>query len=285
MFVSLRWCALVQSIGAELSRAGSYQLSQLGLSVVFVRLTLETVEGSTRWQLIAALRAALDVGRSVLEFVELLLPQDMDLFWLPCTSLVAFSLTSLTHHNVAVSSYHISNAAALLLRTAVWSTTLDAALRKSAFDLISRLVTVLMAAHHAANWFVSLLRVTFRSLTPGLPPQGRRFTRLGSYRNTTSKCREAAARGLVSYAAVWSTQSRYRRERSQPQHRYDGRRLAVRIRPAVVDVNGYQSATGWLRRHDEWGTSVSPTVFGVALTIASALRTAHRSVWRKRRRF
>lgn len=64
--------------------AGSFQLSQLGISVVLMRLTIESIDATARWQLAATLHAAFSVTSSIVDFLEGLAPAECSLFWMPC---------------------------------------------------------------------------------------------------------------------------------------------------------------------------------------------------------
>lgn len=62
----------------------SLQLAQLGLKMVVVRLMLAAVGESTVTPLEPALPLALGICTRVVEFIEMLKPEDYNKFWMPC---------------------------------------------------------------------------------------------------------------------------------------------------------------------------------------------------------
>lgn len=55
-----------------------------GIQVVVMRLTVECIESTSQWQLVAALCAAFKLAATVIEWCETLLHDDLDNFWTPC---------------------------------------------------------------------------------------------------------------------------------------------------------------------------------------------------------
>lgn len=56
----------------------------MGINVVLMRLTIESIDATARSQLAATLHAAFSVCSSLVGFVESLTPTECSLFWMPC---------------------------------------------------------------------------------------------------------------------------------------------------------------------------------------------------------
>ncbi|GAA5917658.1 hypothetical protein JCM5296_005673 [Sporobolomyces johnsonii] len=117
----------------------SFQLCKLGIDIALYRLISASLDASTPAQFAASLRTAVSLVQTVVEFLENLTAVDHGMFWMPYCS------------------FHLSNAAALLLRTALAAKSVDPTTRAACGVLFTRLVVCLTSSHHATHWDVASL--------------------------------------------------------------------------------------------------------------------------------
>ncbi|WWC97422.1 hypothetical protein V866_004302 [Kwoniella sp. B9012] len=132
----------------------SMQVAHLGLKVALIRLTLGE-PGETSHDLEGTLKAALKIGKELVDFLECLDPVDYQTFWFP------------------YSAFNILNGAALLLRIAVKANTLYPMINLESGDVLIRLVTVIKAGY-ISSWTTAItakthLELLLKSLESDLP--------------------------------------------------------------------------------------------------------------------
>ncbi|GAA5903178.1 hypothetical protein JCM6882_006986 [Rhodosporidiobolus microsporus] len=117
----------------------SFQLCKLGLNLILYRLTAAAIEKPSPAQQAASFRTALGLVQTLVEFLENLVVDEHGQFWSPYCSFI------------------ISNAGALLLRTALTAKPFDQTTRTTCGVFFTRLVVALTSSHHSSRWDVASL--------------------------------------------------------------------------------------------------------------------------------
>ncbi|KAJ9099762.1 hypothetical protein QFC21_003760 [Naganishia friedmannii] len=118
---------------------GSLQISQLGLSLSIVRLTLAVLQDTPTANKGQALQMAFEACVPVVEFLEMITDVDAGMFWIP------------------YAPYHVINCASLILRVMILAKHQESPLRISSGNLLARMISTLTAAHHGYSWDVASL--------------------------------------------------------------------------------------------------------------------------------
>ncbi|KAJ9111670.1 hypothetical protein QFC19_001029 [Naganishia cerealis] len=118
---------------------GSLQISQLGLGLTIVRLTLAALHNTPNADMGQALQMAFEACVPVVEFLEMITDVDAGMFWIP------------------YAPYHVINCASLILRVMILAKRQDSPLRISCGNLLARMISTLTAAHHGYSWDVASL--------------------------------------------------------------------------------------------------------------------------------
>jgi len=121
------------SIQIELTRAGSFQLTMLGMKAILHRLELDMIDRSCSGHVMATVfKTALTAASEIVQFVMELSSTDRAMFWMPCASNSSDQTTVLRSSDTF---HHMSNAGSLLLRIATETRQLEPVLCTQAVDL------------------------------------------------------------------------------------------------------------------------------------------------------
>lgn len=145
------------------------------MDLTLYRLTSAAFDRPAPDQQAALFRTALSLAQKLVEFLERLTIAELQGFWWPCTSISSpFPLPRSLFSPCADAPFIISNASAMLVRTALNAKQVDQTTRTTCGVLFTRLVVTLTSTHHSAKWDVASLALDriatlLRSLNGELP--------------------------------------------------------------------------------------------------------------------